>query len=762
MTKTSSRKPVGEEKDAVVGRGHRPRWPGNVFPVVLALATLIFLVSDLAVRRHMLQQISAVETMEFGLVADNLPGNSRPRTYIPPPTDLDGRWWIEHAETMLQQGNLRIRHTERDNAPQGREVHWNSAIPWMLAGLAVISGEGDTLASRVPSASFWFATLTLVLSLLLLGWPAVANYGWRPTVLFLSSFCLLPLIYAAFRAGQVDHHGLVATFSTACVLFLIMGGAGIVHRKPAAASLRQFLPSQRAARRFFVFSGVCGGAALWISAATMIPVLVGIAGGAILAVLLRDRENGEPAPRLWWLWGVAGCITSLALYLLEYFPNHLGMRIEVNHPVYAFAWLGAGYVLSVAVSVITGSVPFRRGWGDGALLFVAVSAAALPLFLMVRFSDSMFWVSDRFMLMLHNEYIQEFASLPRILRNEFEWMILWEFFFVPFVVLAGAALVIGTKRAPRATRSVFAIMVAPAAIVLCLACWQVRWSLSALSLWTLGFLVLAVAYGVGNGKRSRLFEVASVAVFAALFFPLPIVSVFSFFDLQTLSRNLPKAAVPPILIRDISQRLLQSSPNQLPRVLAAPTTSTDLVYFSGIETIGTLYWENTPGLKRAARIFAAESEEDAKQQLMDAGITHILVASWDDFGQAYVRLLRESGEMEVAEEKAFLNMLLAGDIEPEWLRPLYYPIPEGFGIDETIRLYAFLPNQTPGEAKYFQGVYALDSNDPQRALTIFKELLEANPGNPDLIRMVSAARRKLSLVKPPVENPSTGLPHSNE
>jgi predicted MFS family arabinose efflux permease len=52
----------------------------------------------------------------------------------------------------------------------------------------------------------------------------------------------------------------------------------------------------------------------------------------------------------------------------------------------------------------------------------------------------------------------------------------------------------------------------------------------------------------------------------------------------------------------------------VPVVLTGPNASTEMTYHAGLRTVGTLYWENMPGLKRAARIFAAADAAEAKRE----------------------------------------------------------------------------------------------------------------------------------------------------
>lgn len=718
-------------------------WPGSVLPWVLAALVCGFLLVDCGFRGEVMRQITDLQTTEVPVVESNLAAGARLRNFVLPPTAMDSRWWVIHTETLIQQGAWRVRETELDNAPIGREVHWNSAIPLVLAALAGVHAEpGEPKWNAVARASFSFAPLTLVATLVVFCVMGVRAYGWGPTVLFAAAFCLCPLVYSEFRPGQVDHHGLVAALATASVLSLLAGGAGNVLRAgllsiPGCPSIG----SLEVARRRFIAAGIFGGAALWVSAASYIPVLVGIGIGAFASAAVRDRTTTEASPGLWRTWGIAGCLTSLAFYMLEYFPNHMGSRLEVNHPLYALAWLGAGDLISRGCGWLSGQHPFRSGWKSWVIAGASTVAVAAPVLVIAAVPHQTFWVADRFLLLLHNEYIQEFKTFLELFRENPSVAAIWEYFGIPVLILIGAGFLFGTNRIAPAWRASFVLLLPPALVTFGLALWQVRWSVISLSIWTLGVLLLAAAYSNRTGRRSRIFEYSVIAAFVLAFGGLPLASLLGWSHREQLADHLPKAAIPSVLARDVSQRLLQASPDRLPRVLSAPTTSTDLTYFSGAETLGTLYWENLDGLKRAAGIFGKATEAEAKAAIVDADITHILIATWDDFGSAYVSLLQKAGLTDVKPEDTFLGKLLTEKAPPDWLRPLYYPIPEGFNITEDLKLFAVIPEQTPSEAQLHRGIYAVDAGDRETALEILEPLLVADPANIQLLRLVNAARR---------------------
>ena len=188
--------------------------------------------------------------------------------------------------------------------------------------------------------------------------------------------------------------------------------------------LLAWLPSPRQARLWFIASGIAGGVGLWVSTASEAPVLAEVGMGALLATgLLARGANKESSiqadPSLWRIWGWSGAATSIFFYLLEYFPSHMGMRLEVNHPLYAFAWAGGGEIL------------FRlcRWWGgaklaerpsDWAWLGGSVFAVVIVPLIIFKFADQVFWIASwtsnsRFLFIFHEDYIAEFKDMRRYL-----------------------------------------------------------------------------------------------------------------------------------------------------------------------------------------------------------------------------------------------------------------------------------------------------------------------------------------------------------
>ena len=195
--------------------------------------------------------------------------------------------------------------------------------------------------------------------------------------------------YQSFAEGWLDHHGLAALNALLSVLLLAGGAAGWVRtptteRDADTSSLLGRLPDRAQAKRWFIAAGIAGGVGLWISAASEAPVLVEVGLGALLATGLlgrhaNEKDGARPDPSLWRVWGWSGAATSTFFYLLEYFPAHFGMRLEVNHPLYALAWAGGGEIIFRSCRWWSGGKLSGNGRDWAWLFFGVLTVAAIPV-----------------------------------------------------------------------------------------------------------------------------------------------------------------------------------------------------------------------------------------------------------------------------------------------------------------------------------------------------------------------------------------------
>jgi hypothetical protein len=650
---------------------------------------------------------------------------------ILPTYAMDARWWVMHAKQMLREGSWRVRHTATDNAPEGREVHWSSLLVWLLCGVAgVISMvTGQPVDQCVAPAAMFGSFVLLAPVAVLLGLLARLAFGGFAALFFLTALATSYPFIRGFLVGDTDHHGLVAALIAASLLCLVGGlcpdtasGPG-PKRRPRPWPVRPtFWP---------VASGIFGAAALWVSAATALPVLAAAMAGAVLSmVAAKIMPATTPLPRYWTDWGISGCLACFVFYLLEYFPGAMGWRLEVNHPLYGLSWLGASLWLAAIARFLADPEIKLCTARRTAVLCGAALLASIPLWMIWLGGSRFFLVSDPFLLALHEQHITEFRSLAEVIRatqGSWDW-----FRDYPWVLAcAGAAVFMGVQGLLGPVGwARLALLLPPVLLMQGLAIWQVRWGSTAWALWALWSLVLVSELLRSKDKKAVLCLWLWVGfLWLSLYLSLFHWTLVRAYEEATCVDNPLKPGVAGAVIhRDLAFRLATSSPHQSPVVLAGPSASTELSFHGGLRTLGTLYWENTAGLKKAARIFAAGSAEEAQDLLTEACVTHLVLPVWSDFAADYAKLLAVSGVGDAA--MPFFRDLLDGKQAPDWLRPLAYPIPSEAGLDATsVRIFAFLPQQSPAEAAYYRGVYHEESGAMDQALEAYRLATMLDPGN---------------------------------
>ena len=133
---------------------------------------------------------------------------------------VDGYMWNLHAEHLGQHGQLRLRHTDVDNPPHGREVHWNSAFAWYLRALgeAHRAVTGDALRNSISRMSVWANPLLLCVFLAGAALLTARRFGLLAGGVLACGMLVHPPFFEAFMAANPDHHGIAATRSAAAAI----------------------------------------------------------------------------------------------------------------------------------------------------------------------------------------------------------------------------------------------------------------------------------------------------------------------------------------------------------------------------------------------------------------------------------------------------------------------------------------------------------------------------------------------------------------
>ena len=620
------------------------------------------------------------------------------RNLVLPYEGTDSYHWIMQTQQMFADGQARVRKVNYDNAPDGREVHWASPFRWWMGACAWVHHHvtGENLAISVEHSAPYANPLLLAAALLLLTPFVAQRFGPVAGAIFaLSSVAIGP--YTWFFAAPIpDHHGIATLCGLLCVLSLVAGGGGWVRLSSVNSAnldlLTRWLPETRQARVWFIASGIAGGCGLWISAASQALVLVGTGCAAVLVGWCSKPTKAKPnsiayEPILWRTWGLAGAATSLSAYLIEYFPAGSGWRLEVNHPLYALAWAGAGELVHAGCRWrITGK--WTNAPRDGALLVQATfSLIVLPVVAFTTAADT-FWVADPFLFRLHKNYIQEFQSLFSFFGSRLNLTTI--VLCLPLTAFGLAGFWLKRSRENPVLRSLLILAFAPTAVMFVFSFGQSRWFGVMFGLLVVGFVLLCwVATELKMFKRSRLW-VPALLLLCLVFTPARTFSTWQAGPTTT------KEDIYQLALRDLAHWLRARTGTEPCVIATSPTLSTFLIFHGGVQTLGTFYWENLHGLRTTGDLFAAKTEEEAYRTVRERGVTHIVMVSWDDFLTEYIRLVRKIPNTEPVPDNAFFIQLIKTKILPPWLKLVPYRFSNQKSLeDQLVFVFEVVPPQPP-------------------------------------------------------------------
>jgi len=632
-----------------------------------------------------------------------------PLQRVCPSNFMDAQTWTRYAVALQAGAPARVRFTDTDNAPLGREVHWDSGFAHALAAAGRLeqARTGGALPQATERALAWF-NLPLLLGLIgLFSAYAAQRAGAGAGVVVALGMFGSHDFYAGFLPTYVDHHGLLSAAVFGVVLGAGFAGGGWWQSGEVAAG--RLLPvSRNEARRAMIWSAVCGAVGMWLSAATVIPALVIVGAAAVVATWWHGRaslatdstssplEGAEVDPGLWRLWGRVGAGLSVFFYLLEYAPAHLGWRLEVNHPLYALAWWGGAELMAWWCARCMGTAGVSVGRG---VVLPLLALAAAPIAILTG-GTKVFVASDPFVARL-SDTVAEGLSLVQAVRL-IGWHEFWSHCNTPLLPLLPAAFLL-VRRRPRGD-PLLAFATVAALVFVAMGCWKIRWWLNTGG--PLVVLSLVVLAGLVRGRSARWGWLA-IGGFAAVCFLPDVFQRIAMVRDMVGQRMIHRADFPQPLYRDIAAVLRTSQPSGEIVLLASPNASTGIGYYGRFKTLGTLYWENTAGLKAAAEIFCARTDDEACALIQARGITHLAMLSDQNYLAEFFALLHPEappGDL----EKTFGHRLLFQRRLPLWLRPIPYRAPADVPMPNlTVVLLQVVPTQSLPDALWNLGLAQL-------------------------------------------------------
>jgi len=676
-------------------------------------------------------------TVRYCEMADkDIPAEKRMPVYLSE-IAFDGYVWNRHAEHLGERGEWRVRHTDFDDVPSGREVHWNSAFAWYLRGLgeAYRAVTGDSLRNSIFRMSIWANPILLLLTLVIFTPLAARRFGPLCGAITAIGMVASPTFYEGFLPAYPDHHGLIAFALFGMVFGIAWAGAGWVQNKDGTDFASPH--SLKQARHGMIFSGVCAAAGLWISAFPSVVVAIGIGMGAIASVAIFYGTMSKAKcchfyPELWRFWGIVTAIGSLCFYLLEYFPSDLGMRLEINHPLYALAWLGGGW----AIYEITGwlCLPVRNlktfPWGNVGLCVLACSI--LPAFILIG-KDRYYMLLAPFQMFMSANIVETLSLMKRMQIGSMTWQAAFGWF--PLFLLA-AGVLLCLRQVGAGTKAVLVFLSAPILLITGLLIYQVRWGMltGPLYIALAGIVVPQIWRLVPRKFWNRAFAGVLMLGISYLFVEPAFKNAFfvvwmQFQNKDTISTSPGQTMA--MLHRQMALAIRDSAAGKPVVLLSSPNSSTILAALGGFRTVGTLYWENGQGLESAAKALNAQSNEEALERIKKLGVTHVALMTWENFIEPFFRALYPKPVPGKSVENSFGKRALGDKQIPPWTRPLIFP-PNAFtkALDQQVLLLQILPDQSMEEAKFHLArfVRSVEGNPVQAEMT-FKEILEESPGS---------------------------------
>ncbi|GEM_PF-2371626 len=597
------------------------------------------------------------------------PGEGRQPTVL---FDADGYYYLHYARQITEGRGWRARHSDWDNAPYGRAVHWSSAVTWLTASAAWLRSVlvGGSLSTNVEWAGLMLNPFFLLFFLFGLLWLCRRGIGdWWGGVLVLS-LALLPGVRKDFAYGRIDHHGLVDMAVTFSFLALIMAICGFTPSSVDKSVVRQ-------QRIFFIAGGVCAGMGLWLQAAFYLPVLVGAWVGLAVYCVITARQGGhkgdgitsscrQMAPELWRAWGVAGSATCVGLYMLEYFPDKMAMRLEVNNPLYGLAFLCGGELLCLLSRWANRELVMR--WPVLVRCICFGAGCLLPMCAIFFGPTRWFLLRDPFLLRVHKT-IGEFAPTLSAFRESGVLGISMLFAFFP-VCAAGSLALVALSKVSRAHKAML-MMTAGAALPvfgLCLFCTRLV-GLSLCAMFCSAVVVVAVAQeGLRLANCSRWWwRITSIGAGLCCigWASWPCILELRNAAYWRAHYGINPALVAPIVARDAARIIGRITPISA-RIMAGFDETPVLQHFAQRHATGGLYWENNAGLRATVAFFAAQDMEAARAILCDRGITYVLASSAPDEAAKYVYCRHGWLDEEMVRHSLGCR-LSSGTGVPEWL-----------------------------------------------------------------------------------------------
>jgi hypothetical protein len=410
-------------------------------------------------------------------------------------------------------------------------------------------------------------------------------------------------------------------------------------------------------------------------------------------------------------------VTSLAAYCYEYVPEHIELAIRANHPLYAFAWLGAGELLHQLDHRV--SKPDTR-WSPMDLAMVVIAAAAVIAFPIIRaLTDSGAYLPEGpFAGYLTKGFVT--AQGPNVIawlsRVGLDQIVLAA--GLPVLIIVFAVWLLLRPGLEAHHRAALWLALGPVIALLVLSSLQLHWvNLLNISL----IAMVAVITGIVSSSEWRP---AAKWVWTGCLLTLLAPGFRLIFPNPAARSDAPlsQAEVQSLVERDFAYWLARKSDDQPITAFAPPDLTDALSYYGGIRGIGTLDPENQGGFTGAVRIASASTWAEALELLSGREVTHIIVPSWDSTLDQLVRVGRRVPVGAKLPDNSFVASLNSWRL-PNWVKPIPYHIPGGEGFETyALSVLKIVSEQDPALTISRLADYFVELNQHDRAAALQAQL----------------------------------------
>lgn len=595
----------------------------------------------------------------------------------------DSYYWVLYSTDMVRDHSWRTRHTNYDNVPFGREVAWHSGYMWFLVGLGAFDSmfSERNIIDGIEHMAGWSNPIILSFFLLILSVVLARkiSYGIGAALCLLTLFTYCIHFNAAY--GRVDHHTLHEMLFLSQFISILLPGLGYIYpvhnEKEYFYQIDDFevqdVTKRNSARRYYIVAGIFGALGMWVGATqqSVLIALIGVGGGiaVVISKLINKKNYLQQYPELWRWWGYSGAIVSLLLYLVEYFPDNMGMRLEVNHPLYALSWLCGSEIL-YRITLLTNDD--KKGNSSKSLMTVLFFSLVLFVILpcSVMFGpDSWHAFNNQYVNKIHL-FINEFKTPYNNNLLAFS-PLLSRYGLLPLSVILALVVLILPKIHWRFKFITLQILI-PSLLLVVLFLIQTRWD----GLASIALICLTLT--VSSAVRARLSNTTVIKTAIGCLMLLYIIpgnylilkNQYSFEQQERALSSRLQTKDQALWAREIAINLYLSEPDQEIRVIGDNNYAPFLAFWGVAKSVGSLYWPNGEGLRDWANFYADSGVSEAEAIAKKRGITHVFI-SFKEFSHSMQAIMMKHGvgSRELLKESFGYKLAKNPENRPGWLKP---------------------------------------------------------------------------------------------